>query len=257
MTRLPGAAVLVAGLALAATAASGADERRSGFSFMSPETQAMQSDDAANPGMLFVLDGETLWQAKAGTAGRSCADCHGDARQSMRGVAARYPAFDPARGGPIDLEERIALCRRDRQGVAAAPLESRETLALAAFVAHQSRGVPIAAGKDERLAPALARGRELYERRQGQLNFSCAQCHEDRWGKRLGSAPIPQALPTGYPIYRLEWQDLGSLRRRLRNCLTGMRAEPFPDGAPEIVDLELYLMEKARGLPMETPAVRP
>lgn len=175
----------------------------------------------------------------------------------MKGVAARYPAFDPARGGPIDLEERIALCRRDNQGIGPAPPESRETLALTVYVAHQSRGLPIAAGEDERLAPALARGRALYERRQGQLNISCAQCHEERWGRHLGSAPIPQALPTGYPLYRLEWQDLGSLRRRLRNCMTGMRAEPFPDGAPEIAELELYLMQKARGLPMETPAVRP
>ena len=68
---------------------------------------------------------------------------------------------------------------------------------------------------------------------------------------------IPQAHPTGYPLYRLEWQSLGSLRRRLRNCLVGMRAEPYPDDAPEIVDLELYLARRALGLVMETPAVRP
>jgi len=68
---------------------------------------------------------------------------------------------------------------------------------------------------------------------------------------------IPQAHPTGYPLYRLEWQGVGSLRRRLRNCLVGMRAEPYPDDAPEIVDLELYLAWRARGLAVETPAVRP
>ena len=52
----------------------------------------MQTDDTANPGMLSVLDGEALWTAKAGLAGHACADCHGDARVTMKGVAARYPA---------------------------------------------------------------------------------------------------------------------------------------------------------------------
>ena len=87
--------------------------------------------------------------------------------------------------------------------------------------------------------------------------MSCAQCHDDNWGQHLAGASIPQAHPTGYPLYRLEWQSLGSLRRRLRACMIGMRAEPYADVAPEIVDLELYLAWRARGLNLETPAVRP
>ena len=69
--------------------------------------------------------------------------------------------------------------------------------------------------------------------------------------------PSPQAHPTGYPLYRLEWQSLGSLQRRLRNCMIGMRAEPYEYGSTEYVDLEVYLTSRARGLPVETPAVRP
>ena len=68
-------------------------ELKSGYDFMSRETQAMQRDDTANPGMLWVRDGEALWNGKAGPAERACADCHGDAKASMRGIAARYPAF--------------------------------------------------------------------------------------------------------------------------------------------------------------------
>src|ERR1700738_251960 len=82
------------------------DERRSGTAFMSRETQAMQEDDRANPGMLAVLDGETSWnEAPAGA--KACAGCHGEASTAMKGVAARYPAFDEARGRPVDLEQRI------------------------------------------------------------------------------------------------------------------------------------------------------
>jgi L-cysteine S-thiosulfotransferase len=93
--------------------------------------------------------------------------------------------------------------------------------------------------------------------RQGQLNLSCANCHNDNAGKKLAGATIPQGHPTGYPIYRLEWQTLGSLKRRLRNCLVGMRAEAWDWDDPQYVALELYLMDRARGMALDAPAVRP
>jgi sulfur-oxidizing protein SoxA len=232
-------------------------ERKSGYDFMGPDSRAMQDDDTANPGMFWVLDGEALWTRKTGAADKSCADCHGDAATSMRGAAARYPAFDAARGRPVDLEQRINICRAERQNATPLSFESKELLALTAFIGRQSHGLPIEAGNDERAKPFVEAGRELFNRRQGQLNLSCAQCHDDNWGQKLAGAPIPQAHATGYPLYRLEWQTLGSLQRRLRNCLVGMRAEPYAFGAPEYVDLELYLMWRARGMKVETPAVRP
>lgn len=232
-------------------------DRKSGYEFMGREIRAMQDDDTANPGMLWVLDGEALWARKDGAAGKSCADCHGDARESMKGVSARYPAFNAARGRPIDLEQRINICRTDRQQATPFAFESKELLALAAYVGRQSHGMPIDVADDERTKPFLQAGRDMFNLRQGQLNLSCAQCHDDNWGQKLAGAPIPQGQTTGYPLYRLEWQSLGSLQRRLRNCLFGMRAISYPFGAPENVDLELYLMWRARGMKLETPAVRP
>jgi sulfur-oxidizing protein SoxA len=232
-------------------------ERRSGFSFMTPDTKAMQNDDTSNPGMLWVLDGETLWKSKAGAAGKACADCHGDARASMKGVAARYPAFDRELSGPVDLEQRINLCRARHQQAAPLTYESRDLLALTAFVAQQSRGIAIAGNADPQLLPFIAKGRELFMQRQGQLNLGCTNCHDDNWDKHLAGSAITQGQPTGYPLYRLEWQTLGSLQRRLRGCITGIRAQAYEYGAPELVELELYLMSRARGMPIETPAVRP
>jgi L-cysteine S-thiosulfotransferase len=232
-------------------------ERRSGYSFMAPETRAMQDDDTSNPGMLFVLDGEALWKQKQGVSDKACADCHGEARDSMKGVAASYPAFDKTLGRPVTLDQRINLCRADHQQATPLPYESRDLLALSAFVANQSRGVAITAGDDPELKPFVAQGRALFKQREGQLNLACANCHDDNFDKHLAGAPITQGQPTGYPLYRLEWQTLGSLERRLRSCLTGVRAQAYDFGAPELVALELYLMSRARGMPMETPAVRP
>jgi sulfur-oxidizing protein SoxA len=172
-------------------------------------------------------------------------------------VAARHPSFDAIRGRPVNLEQRINGCRADRQAAPPLAYESRELLALTAYVARQSRGLPIDVAIDARAQPFLDAGRATFHRRQGQLNLACTQCHDANWGRQLAGSVIPQAHPTGYPLYRLEWQGLGSLQRRLRNCLVGMRAEPYEFGAPELVDLELFLMWRARGMTLEAPAVRP
>ena len=259
MTQSP--AIIVAALLVMAAPLLAAEipqgQRRSGFSFMAPETQAMQNDDAANPGMLWVLDGEKLWNGKAGAAGKACADCHNDARVSMKGVAARYPVYDKSRGRPVDLEARINLCRAEHQQATPLAYESHDLLALTAFIAQQSRGIEISAGSDRELEPFVAHGRELFMQRQGQLNLACANCHDDNWDKHLAGSAITQAHPTGYPEYRLEWQSLGSLQRRLRSCISGIRAQPYDYGAPELVELELYLMSRAKGMPMDVPGVRP
>jgi sulfur-oxidizing protein SoxA len=253
------ALLIAAGIAIPPLAATEIPptERRSGYTFMTPDTRAIQDDDAANPGMLWVLDGEALWKRKTGAAVKACADCHNDARASMKGVAARYPAFDRTLGRPVNLEQRINLCRERHQQASLFAYESRDLLALTTFVAEQSRGASIAPDATQELEPFVAKGRDFFMRRQGQLNLGCTNCHDDNWDKHLAGSAVTQGLPTGYPIYRLEWQSLGSLQRRLRNCITGMRAQNYDYGAPELVELELYLMSRAQGMPVETPAVRP
>ncbi len=261
MNRVARLAIVAALLLLAALPAPQAeiplDQRRSAYEDMSRDNKAMQDDDTSNPGMLAVLDGEALWQTKMGSADKSCADCHGDAKVRMKGVAARYPAYDNRTNQALNVEQRINMCHTGLQKATPFAYESREMLALTTYIELQSRGEPIAPPDDARLTPNRERGRELYNRRIGQLNLSCAQCHEDNWGKSLAGNKIPQAHPTGYPIYRLEWQSVGSLQRRLRNCMIGMRAEPYEFGAREYVDMELFLMWRARGMKVETPAVRP
>jgi sulfur-oxidizing protein SoxA len=202
-------------------------EHRSGFSFMAPDTKAIQNEDTANPGMLWVLDGEALWNNSANPACKACADCHHDVSASMKGVAARYPAFDQALGRPVNLEQRINLCRARHQQATPLAYEGHDLLALTALIGKQSRGVAIQTGADPQLEPFVARGRALFTQRQGQLNLGCSNCHDDNWDKHLAGSAITQGQPTGYPLYRLEWQSLGSLQRRLRSCMTGIRAQPY------------------------------
>lgn len=229
---------------------------KSGLEFASAEVRALQEDDFANPGMPWVERGERLWREPAGNTGLSCASCHGEARASMKGVAARYPRFDPQEGRLLNLEGRINQCRSQRQGASALRHESEGLLALTAYVAHQSRGLPVNVRINGPARKHFDNGHALYNRRIGQRNLSCAHCHDAKWGKRLLGETISQGHPNAYPAYRLEWQTLGSLARRLRSCYSRAGAEAPPYGAPELIDLELYLAWRANGLAVETPGVR-
>jgi sulfur-oxidizing protein SoxA len=244
-------------LAVAALAqVKGPVPARSGITFESADLQKLQADDFANPGMLWVAQGERAWREPPAEGRPACASCHGDARQSMRGVAARYPKFDPGLGRVVDLEGRIDACNRTNQlGAGLAP-ESALRLALTAFVAHQSRGIPIGVETGGPAGAVLAAGESLYRTRIGQLNLACTHCHDASWGKTLLAERVSQGQPTGWPAYRLEWQSVGSLQRRLRACFYGVRAEQPAWDSTDLIALELYLAVRARGLAIEAPGVR-
>jgi len=229
---------------------------RSGITFAGADVRAMQSDDVSNPGFLWVEGGEKRWNTAAGATGKSCASCHGDGRSSMRGVATRYPRYDHAVKGVEDLDARINRCRTDKQGAQPWARESEELLSISAYVSYQSRGLPLAVSIDGPAREAFERGRVFYHARHGQMNLSCSQCHDQNWGKRLLVENLSQGHGNAFPAYRLEWQSLGSLQRRIRACLFGIRAEMPAPGAPELTDIELYLAWRAQGLSIEAPGVR-
>ena len=238
-----------------ASSDSPSKERQSSYELMSLENKAMQDDPNLNPAMFWVMDGQSLWNLKSGQNNVACASCHGESGKTMRGVATQFPKI--MNGKLQTLEGQINQCRVGRQNAPALAYESKDLLALTAFIAGQSKGLPITVHETSENKADLKQGRQWFNERMGQLNLSCAQCHEDRAGLKLGGSLIPQGHPTAYPIYRLEWQTLGSLQRRLRNCMSGVRAKQFEYGSPEMAQLELFLMWRSRGMPLESPGVRP
>ena len=232
------------------------DGRRSGYAYLSEENRRLQDDDFGNPGMLWVERGSELWEQPDGPGHKSCASCHADAATRMQGARARFPRFDSRSGKLINLEQQINRCRKEQLRAAAYPYESEELLALSAFVAYQSRGLPLQVEIDGPAKPFFEAGQAFFLRRRGQLDMACAQCHERYAGQRLRGDVLSQGQINGFPIYRHTWQTLGSAHHMFRWCNTAIRAEPLAYGADEYVNLELYLAWRGRGLSVETPAVR-
>lgn len=228
------------------------DVLKSGFEFLTPETQALQNDPFENPAMLWVDRGQILFNAANGAP--SCASCHSP--ESLQSAALNYPQIPARSDAVVNMEGRINMCRTDHQNKAAWTYESDALLALTSYVANLSKGQPRALTLTPQLQAAYTRGENYFFTRRGQMNLSCAQCHNAHWGQKLRGDTISQGHPTGFPAYRFEWEGVGSLHRRLSDCDKGVRAQSKALGSQDYLDLEVYLAVRAGGLAMESPAVR-
>jgi sulfur-oxidizing protein SoxA len=228
----------------------------SGYKWASNETRAMEDDDFANPAGPWLEIGEREWSKKDGEAGKSCADCHKDAAESMKGVATKYPVYFEALKKPIVLEQRINMCRENNMKAKPYGWEKDQMLGMMIYVKNQSRGMPVDVKVDGPLKPFFEKGKEYYYTRRGQLDMSCAHCHEKNFGQQIRAEVLSQGQSNGFPTYRLKWQKPGSLHRRFKGCNEQVRATGQGRGADDYVNLELYLAWRGQGLDVETPAVR-
>jgi len=231
-------------------------ELYSGYRYQSARVRRIQDHDSRNPGMLWYAYGAKLWSLADGEAEKSCADCHNVAEKAMRGVGARYPAFDAAEGRLLSLGQRINLCRT--LNMKAAPWDEGDDalVAMTTYVRAQSRGMPVRVKVDGQAAPFFEEGKAYYYRRRGQLNLSCAGCHQFNQGPKLRATTLSQGQSNGFPAYRIGRERVVPLHEQFRQCNRRVRAEPLPLGAEAYVNLELYLAWRGAGLPVETPAVR-
>ncbi len=232
------------------------DEVYSGWRFRSEETQALETDDFDNPAFSAVDRGKELWTTVTGSKGKSCSSCHDKAEDTMKGVRASMPKWDKDLGKPITLEQQINECRTDRLGAEKIKFDHADMLAMTSYIGLQSRGMPVNIDTSGPMTEWAEKGKKIYYTRVGQLDMSCANCHEDNYGKRIRADHLSQGQINGFPTYRLKWNGLGSVHRRFKGCMKNIRAKPFKVGSDEFVALELYVASRGQGLSVETPAVR-
>lgn len=230
-------------------------ELLSGWLFRTVETQRLQMDDFENPGFTSVDSAWETWSLPEGSAGKSCADCHGDAA-SMKGVRAVMPKVNAENGELWTLEMYINNCRTERMGAESWGWNSGSMVDMTALISLQSRGMPVNVAIDGAAAPFWEAGKELYYTRTGQLELSCANCHEDNYGNMIRADHLSQGQINGFPVYRLKNAKLNSIHARFKGCVRDTRAETYKEGSPEFTALELYVASRGNGLSVEAPSVR-
>ena len=97
----------------------------------------------------------------------------------------------------------------------------------------------------------------MYYTRYGELELSCASCHEQSWGRMIRADHLSQGQINGFPTYRLKNAGMVSIHNRFRGCIRDTRAETFAEGSDEFRALELYVASRGNGLSVEGVTVRP
>ncbi len=232
------------------------DEIRSGWTFRTDETQALQMDDFDNPGMIFVDQAQDVWDTVEGAADKSCASCHGAPEEGMAGVRAVYPKWNEAAGEVRTLEMQINDCRENRMQAEKWKWNDGDMVNMTALISVHSRGLPVNVAIDGPVADTWEKGKEIYYTRFGQLELSCANCHEDNYDNLIRADHLSQGQINGFPTYRLKNAKLNSSHARFKGCIRDTRAETYSPGSDEFIALELYVASRGNGLSVEAPAVR-
>ncbi|WP_146585636.1 sulfur oxidation c-type cytochrome SoxA [Puniceibacterium confluentis] len=234
----------------------GLSEIYSGWRFREVDTQATQMDDFDNPAFLAVDAAQEVWNTVEGEAGKSCATCHGDVMESMKGVRATYPKWNGEAEEVRTLAMQINACRTDNLDADAYGYTSGDMTAMEALISVASRGMPVDVAIDGPAQSMWEQGKEMYYTRYGQLELSCANCHEDNYGNYIRADHLSQGQINGFPVYRLKNTKLNASHDRFKGCIRDTRAETFKPGSPEFVALELYVASRGNGLSVEAPSVR-
>ena len=220
-------------------------------------------DPTNNPAVSRAESAEALW-ARKGSSGKACADCHaGGPAKAMKGAATRYPKYVTQYRRVMSIEDLLTVHAPETTGMHMLA-QSAENLDMTMLIKMVSNGMPVAVdlSTPEHRA-AFERGRANFNKRVGQRNHACADCHTpgsgrgaDRFlgGRLLGN--VENGLTRHFPTWRTSQAEVWDMRKRMQWCLTPLGMNMLPADAVEYAELELYLTSFDKGKPISVPGIR-
>jgi sulfur-oxidizing protein SoxA len=215
-------------------------------------------DPMENPAMWVIEKAEALWKMR-GPAGFSCNTCHSNPKAEFKTWAATMPQWEPRLNKVLGVEEFITRHGRATTGLNWL-METEPNREMSVFLHYLANGAPIDVDTESAGAKAaLERGEKLANRKLGQLNFACTDCHgkaANHWirGQWLGEQ---RGQYDHVPTWRTSRSKIWDIRQRFQWCQVNIRADDLPPDAKEYGDLELYLASLNEGLKLDVPGLRP
>ncbi len=235
----------------------------------------MISDPMSNPGFLNVDRGEALWKLARGTKNVSLEQCDlGEGAGKLDGAYAKLPRYFKDADKVMDVEQRLAWCMQNLQGLDTkdvfarrfgAPGRTSDMEDLVAFIANKSSGMklatPVQHAKEQEM---YAVGKAMFFRRGGTWDFACSTCHSED-GKRIRLQGLPnlskpdkqvQETMGSWPTYRVSQSQVRTMQHRLWDCYRQMRW-PSPDYLSDgLTALTVYLNKNAEGAQIQVPSIK-
>ena len=222
-----------------------------------PVEKRANLDPMENPGMWVLDKAAVLWKTR-GPAGFSCNTCHNDPKAAFKTWAASMPKWEPRLNKVLGVEEFITRHAKATTGLSWL-METDENRDMSVYLHNLANGAPIAVDTTSAESKAaIERGKALAERKLGELNFACSDCHgkaANHWirGQWLGE---PKGQLDHFPTWRTSLLAIWDIRERFQWCQVNIRADELPPDAKEYGDLELYLVSLNEGQKLSVPGIR-
>jgi sulfur-oxidizing protein SoxA len=237
------------------------------------EYRDMLGDD--NPAVFVSEEGAEFWLQVNGPKQVSLEACDlGLGPGVVAGAYAHLPRYFADTGTVMDLEARLLHCMAVLQGRSLPQLlsgsysgtggQGTEMEALATYIAEQSQGVALAVPQQyPQEQQTYQLGEEIFFRRAGPYDFSCATCHRQD-GKRIRLQELPNITTragagfaySGWPAYRISQGLVRTMGWRMQNCVRQQRLPQLQPGSPASVALQVYMGVKAGGVAMAAPGLK-
>lgn len=213
---------------------------------------------------LVIDEGREVFHRK-NDKGQSCASCHGENGEKLKGAYAKLPRFNKRIGRVVVAPTQIGICAEERLGQPNWKENTRANSVLDMYVASLSDGkkVDIDVISSGPLKEAYEKGKDLFFKRTGQFHFACASCHTPPTVKSYLRGQRPSTFfgdAAHYPIYHfpftLPGDDLAhvfTLQHQIKSCQMLSRMQQGKEGSPSMTAIEVFLKASANGYPMSIP----
>eukprot|EP00824_Muranothrix_gubernata_P013165 TRINITY_DN27565_c0_g1_i2.p1 TRINITY_DN27565_c0_g1~~TRINITY_DN27565_c0_g1_i2.p1 ORF type:complete len:284 (+),score=6.22 TRINITY_DN27565_c0_g1_i2:77-853(+) len=175
-------------------------------------------------------------------------------------IGGDYPMFDDAKQEVVSLSSAINECLTSN-GEKKWGMKKGKMADLEAFIANSTKEAEKKVNIKIESAEAQAayeRGKEYYYSQRGYLKLSCATCHVQGAAQRVRNESLSQLLghTTHFPVYRLKWQGLGTLERRMEGCVKDQGQNPPKPNSKEMKELLYFMAYMSNGMQVDGPDIR-
>ncbi|MBW6476372.1 MAG: sulfur oxidation c-type cytochrome SoxA [Chromatiales bacterium] len=246
------------------------DRTQSPYLTQSPQNVQMIDD---SPAIWTGYEGGDLFKAPRGPNNVSMESCDfGKGPGVVKGAAVELPRYFADTNKVMDLEGRIVHCMTTVQGFAKDDPAVRtrhgsnsDMMKIMTYIAMESNGMPWNPPLSHPLEVAMRdAGEEMFFRRQGLMDFSCATCHgPDASHKRIrasvmssSSVPSDWTKSVSWPAFRVGQQHARSPQNRVRGCYWQMRTGQIRQDSDAMMAILSYWTDAARGQPAILPDMK-
>ncbi len=230
---------------------------------MSDADRAMYAEmQENNPADIMVANGEELLEYMGGDAG--LAKFLGVSEDELPTYIAGFPRYVDKIGLVVGLDQVIQAMMAEA-GHKPLKLKSGNMFDIVAYVKSIANGekINIDVNANPQMKEMYALGEEVFMTKRGGRGLSCNSCHsKEVVGLVLRTQKLPDLGTNGakaaatWPAYRMTKSSLRTLQRRFQGCMKNALLKVLPLGSKQMVALEVYLTEKAKGSEIAIPGLK-